>query len=158
MGSQGKLLVTPVVDLGAVERLVGGALKFRLPKCASHLVVVELRKLPTADVFPAVVRTYGWAPQDERHYGNHAHTAGQELFVCDRGKIHVRLHDGAAECTVVLGHGEALFIPLWVWHEVWVGPEGGGIWVHADVPYDREAHYKEDFEAFCTTARARVGK
>ncbi len=130
--------------------LAGRACTFRVPQPADHIpVVLELGQSPCATQFPSAVRVFLWAPQElGKIYANHAHTAGQEIFVCTSGRIEFWLSDGSLDETITLDAGQALFIATHVWHRLKILEKGSALLVLSDVPYDREAHYQESFEAF----------
>lgn len=146
---------TPVVAGEDVRTLVGGAMLFKLPAPA-HLIVVDLEKLPCAEQFPIVRRTFMWAPQDMEVYADHAHEEA-ELFVGFFGRILFELSDGLGNSVeVVLERGHALFIPPWVWHRVQIQQDGAVMWVHCETSYDRPGTYQLDWEIYCAEARARA--
>lgn len=145
-----KLIRTP--DPTGVRWILGGkACTFRVPHPAEHIpVVVECEALPCAEHFPYAVRVFPWAPQEVgKIYADHAHTVGQEIFVCTSGRIEFTISDGIVEEIVELGACDALFIKTHVWHQLKIVEEGSALLVLSDVRYDREAHYEESFEAFC---------
>lgn len=150
-----KLRTTPPAE--NVEELITVAVKFKVPSPAHLNPVVDLIKLPeqVRAKFPSFVRCYGWAPPVvDQWYADHAHRLGQEIFVCTDGEVELLLHDGFHEENVILSRGEALFIPLMIWHKVRIKNPGGKLLVLSDVSYDREADYIEkSFEEFVRLAQ-----
>jgi len=99
---------------------------------------------------PSFVRTYFWRGEVGKVYGDHAHSRGQEIFICISGGVKVILNDGKNESKVLLRENQALFIPTMVWHQVSSLEEKTLMLVLADCEYDREAYYEESFKEFCS--------
>jgi dTDP-4-dehydrorhamnose 3,5-epimerase-like enzyme len=47
--------------------------------------------------------------------GNHAHYETQQILVCLKGKIEVKLYDGQSVSNYVLNEGESIFIDKMIW-------------------------------------------
>jgi len=75
------------------------------------LVPIEFEKLPFTP--QRIFYVYG-IPEDEER-GNHAHYKTQQVLICIKGKILVKLHDGKKFESIILKPNKSVFIDKMVW-------------------------------------------
>jgi len=76
--------------------------------------------------------------------GGHAHRHCQQMLVCTRGRLEIRVVRGEAEGCVMLDRPtQALFLAAGVWSQQVYLDEGAQLLVFASLPYDPESYLRE---------------
>jgi len=47
--------------------------------------------------------------------GNHAHYSTQQILICIKGKIEVKLYDGKIRKSIIINEGESVFVDKFIW-------------------------------------------
>jgi len=79
--------------------------------------------------------------------GQHAHFETQQLLICIKGVIGVKLHDGNALKQYVIKEGESIFVDKMIWDSQSFLTGNDILLVICNTEYDRK-DYIEDFEEF----------
>ena len=76
--------------------------------------------------------------------GGHAHKACQQMLVCTRGRLEIRIARGEAQARVTLDRPtQALFLDAGVWSQQVYLVEGSQLLVFASLPYDPQSYLHE---------------
>ena len=84
--------------------------------------------------------------------GGHAHKICQQFLVCMTGSVTVQIFDGAAERSVPLAAGDALYVPPGIFAAEEYGSPDAVLLVFCDRPYE-PADYLTDRAAFLAYRR-----
>jgi dTDP-4-dehydrorhamnose 3,5-epimerase-like enzyme len=95
---------------------------------------------------------YGVSCGEER--GNHAHYETQQLLICVRGSILVKIHDGICETRTLLEKNDSVFVDRMMWDSQ-VYLTGDDILLSiCSTTYDKN-DYIESFEEFVTLSKGK---
>jgi dTDP-4-dehydrorhamnose 3,5-epimerase-like enzyme len=93
---------------------------------------------------------YGVSCGEER--GNHAHHETQQLLVCVRGSILVKIHDGFYESSTLLKENDSIFVDRMMWDSQ-IYLTGDDILLSICSTTYNKNDYIEDFEEFVSLVK-----
>jgi dTDP-4-dehydrorhamnose 3,5-epimerase-like enzyme len=89
-----------------------------------------------------------YAFNNKQTRGGHAHKTEKELFICARGEITARVHDGKEwQVYKLKGPDDAIYVHNWIWHEFTDFSEDGILLAVSSTNYDPN-DYVRDFDQF----------
>lgn len=81
--------------------------------------------------------------------GGHVHKKEQEIFVCVKGSITARIHNGKKWKDVrMYKPGQAIYTPAYVWHEFEDFTPGSILMALSSTSYEGNKNYITDFKEF----------